>query len=173
MSGGNFPSNNDCRATRRTNPARNRTAGNTLLKRIVSNLYIINIVALGWPFSWNTEIKVTSAELASLTTGPVRLMWSGPYCELYCHAVCTGESFGICCFGAWFVYERIRVNLINPRVLKIIVRNAVCSWRCWTRLYLIVHTSDHEWPRGTSENEWEFAKTRYFYYNDIIKIKTL
>ena len=39
-------------------------------------------------------------------------------------------------------------------------------------------TSDHEWPRGTSDHEWqrvriEFAKTQYFYYNDIIKIKTL
>ena len=31
------------------------------------------------------------------------------------------------------MYERIRLNLINPRVLKITVTNAVCTeWRCWT-----------------------------------------
>ena len=42
--------------------ARNRTADNTLLIRIASNLYI-NMAALGWPRSCN--IKVTSAELAS------------------------------------------------------------------------------------------------------------
>ena len=28
--------------------------------------------------------------------------------------------------------ERIRLNLVNPRVLKITVTYAVCTWRCWT-----------------------------------------
>ena len=40
--GGNFPSNNARRAARRMNQARNRTAGNTLLMRIASNLYTKN-----------------------------------------------------------------------------------------------------------------------------------
>ena len=36
------------------------------------------------------------------------------------------ESFGICHFcSSW-------LNLINPRVLKITVTNAVCAWRGWT-----------------------------------------
>ena len=46
------------------NQARNRTAGNTLLMRIASNVYI-KMVAPGWPFSCNTGIKVTSAEQSS------------------------------------------------------------------------------------------------------------
>ena len=46
------------------NQARNRTAGNTLLMRIASNLYI-KMAAPGWLFSCNTKIKVTSAEQAS------------------------------------------------------------------------------------------------------------
>ena len=37
--------------------ARNRTAGNTLLLRIASNLYI-KMAAPGWPFSCNTGIKI-------------------------------------------------------------------------------------------------------------------
>ena len=40
--GGNFPSNDARRAARRMNQAWNRTAGNTLLMRIASNLYIKN-----------------------------------------------------------------------------------------------------------------------------------
>ena len=59
--------------------ARNRTADNTLLIRIASNLYInCNMAALGWPGSCN--IKVTSAELAS--------------------AANVRENFGICSFHA-------------------------------------------------------------------------
>ena len=46
------------------NQARDRTAGNTLLMRIASNLYI-KMVAPVWPFSCNTGIKVTSAGIAS------------------------------------------------------------------------------------------------------------
>ena len=47
ISGGNFPSNRACRAARRMNKVRNRTAGNTLLMRIASNLYI-KMAAQGW-----------------------------------------------------------------------------------------------------------------------------
>ena len=42
------------------------TAGNTVFMHIASNLYI-KMAALGWPFSCNTRIKVTLAELASPT----------------------------------------------------------------------------------------------------------
>ena len=46
------------------NQARNMAAGNKLLMRIASNLYI-KIAAPGWPFSCNTRIKVILAKLAS------------------------------------------------------------------------------------------------------------
>ena len=48
---------------------------------------------------------------------PAGLMWSAPYCELGCHAVSTWKLWNLPL--SWFVYERIRLNLINPRVLKI------------------------------------------------------
>ena len=41
------------------NQARNRPSGNTLLMRIPFNL-CIKMVALGWPFSCNTGVKVAS-----------------------------------------------------------------------------------------------------------------
>ena len=62
--GRSFPSNHACQAARRMNQARIKTAGNTLLMRIASNLYI-KMAAPGWPFSCNTRIKVTSPELVS------------------------------------------------------------------------------------------------------------
>ena len=37
--------------------------------------------------------------------------------ELYFHSVCTWRLWNLPL--SWFVYERIRLNLINPRVLKI------------------------------------------------------
>ena len=42
---------------------------------------------------------------------------TGPYCELYCHAVCTWKLWNLPL--SWSVYARIRLNLINPRVLKV------------------------------------------------------
>ena len=41
MPGGNFPSNHACRAARRMNQARNRTAGNTLFMCIASTAHVI------------------------------------------------------------------------------------------------------------------------------------
>ena len=75
-------------AARRMNQTRNRTEGNTLLMRTASDLYI-KMEALGWPGSCNTVIKVTSAELASPTNQSSPAHVIRPYCELYCHAVCT------------------------------------------------------------------------------------
>ena len=59
-------------------------------------------------------------------------MWSGPYCKLYCYAFCTLRVLKLWNLVRVRLYERIRLNLINARVLKITVTNVVCTWRCWT-----------------------------------------
>ena len=74
-------------AARRMNQTKNRTEGNTLLMRTASNLYI-KMAALSWPGSYNTGIKVISAELASPTKQSSPAHVTRPYCELYCHALC-------------------------------------------------------------------------------------
>ena len=74
------------------------------------------ITQAGWPGEWpkrEAGQRVTHCSCALLP----RLVWSGPYCELYCYAVCTWKLRNLPL--SWFVYERIRLNLINPRVLKI------------------------------------------------------
>ena len=68
--------------------------------------------------------KVTSAELAS-PDHVIRL-----YYELYCHAVRTWKLWSLPL--SWFVYEKNRLDLISPRVLKITVTHAVWTWRYWT-----------------------------------------
>ena len=66
------------------NQVRNRTADNTLLMHIASNLYI-KMVTLGSPGSCSMGIKVTPAELASpAISGTAQLMY-----EFYYHTVCT------------------------------------------------------------------------------------
>ena len=93
------------------NQARNRTADNTLLTHAASSLYI-KMVAQGWPSSCNTGIKVNSAELASLTnrasTGHVirPLLWVVLSRSLHVKALEFATFV--------FVYERNRLNLINP-----------------------------------------------------------
>ena len=75
------------------------------------------ITLAGRPGEWTkreTGQRVTHRSCALLP----RLMWSGPYCELYSHAVCTWKLWNYFPLS-WFLYERIRFNLINPRVLKI------------------------------------------------------
>ena len=64
---GIFPSNHAYWAARWMNQARSM--------HTASNFYT-KLAAPGWPFSCNTGIKVTSAEL-----NPVLLMCLGPYCE--------------------------------------------------------------------------------------------
>ena len=59
-------------------------------------------------------------------------MWLGPYCKLYCYAFCTLRVLKLWNLVRVRLYERIRLNLINARVLKITVTNVVCTWRCWT-----------------------------------------
>ena len=56
------------------NQARDRTAGNTLLMRIASNLHI-KMVGPVWPFSCNTGIKVTSGGIASPAHVIRPLLW--------------------------------------------------------------------------------------------------
>ena len=75
------------------------------------------ITLAGRPGEWTkreTGQRVTHRSCALLP----RLMWSRPYCELYSHAVCTWKLWNYFPLS-WFLYERIRLNLINPRVLKI------------------------------------------------------
>ena len=82
-----------------------------------SQVAIFQVITLSRrPGKWTKQETgqwVTHCSWALLTW----LMWSGPYCELYCHAVCTWICFGISPLSR-FVYERIRLDLINPRVLK-------------------------------------------------------
>ena len=85
------------------------------------------IALAGRPGEWTkryTGKRVTHCSCALLP----QLMWLGPYCELYCHAVCTWKFWNLPL--SWFVNERMRLNLINPGLLK--KQNAVCTWRCWT-----------------------------------------
>ena len=85
--------------------------------KIPVEIFQVHVITLaGWPSEWTkweTRRRVTHC---SCTLFP-RLMWAGAYCELYCHAVCTWKLWNLLLL--WFVYERIWLNLINPRVLKI------------------------------------------------------
>ena len=86
------------------------------------------MAAPGWPFSFDTGIKVTSAELATPAHVMRSLLWVVLSSSLHVKAL---E------FAAFVVREREnerirRLNLINPRVSKITVMHAVCTWRCWT-----------------------------------------
>ena len=102
--GGDFPSDNACRAAWRMNQARNRTAGNKLFMRIASNHYV-KMAAPGWPFSCNTGIKVTSARASQPGSCDQALTVS-------CIVTQFGrESFGIGRFrGSCMVYEKIRLR---------------------------------------------------------------
>ena len=109
--GGNFPSNPACRAARRIQQARTRTEGNILLMRIASNLYI-KMAAPGWPSSCNTGIKVASAELASPIASPAHVIRPLLWVELSRSLHVKAWSLPL----SRFVYERIRLNLINPGI---------------------------------------------------------
>ena len=74
------------------NQARDRTAGNTLLMRIAFNLYI-TMAAPVWPFSCNTEIKVTSAELASPARVIRSLLWVRFFGRIQ-KQICDRRSYG-------------------------------------------------------------------------------
>ena len=89
--GGYFPSNHVCRTAWRINQARNRTAGNTLLMGIASNLYI-NLAVPGWPFSCSTGINVTSARASQLGSCDQALTVSFAVTQF------ARERFGICYF---------------------------------------------------------------------------
>ena len=82
------------------NQARDRTAGNTLLMRIASNLYI-KMTAPVWPFLCNTGIKVTSAGIASPAHKISPLLWVRFFgriqtriCELRSHGFFTTKKTG-------------------------------------------------------------------------------
>ena len=57
------------------------------------------------------------------------------------HQVLTVRCIVIQFALSWFVCERNRLSLINPRVLEKTVAHAVSTWRCWT---LPLLQFDHE-----------------------------
>ena len=69
------------------------------------------MAAPGWPGSCNTGIKVTLVELAS----PAHVIRPSQW-------LVVPRILHVC--------ESIRLNLLNPRVLKLTVTHAVCKWRC-------------------------------------------
>ena len=81
---GGFEKSVRSRGRGNVNQVRNRTADNTLLMHIASNLYI-KMVTLDSPGSCSTGIKVTLAELASpAKRDSPELMY-----EFYYQTVCT------------------------------------------------------------------------------------
>ena len=74
-------------------------------KDIFLNLTQLFLVFKGWSF-WALR-KAKNASCFNDAVDPT----------LDCHAVCTWKLSNLPLL--WFVYERIRLNLINPRVLKI------------------------------------------------------
>ena len=71
------------------------------------------MAAPGSPGSCNTGIKVISVELAS----PAHVI---------------RPSLWLVLPRILYVYESIRLNLLNPRALKLTVTHAVSKWRCCT-----------------------------------------
>ena len=70
-----------------------------------SRVEIFQVITLGGrPGEWTKRVKHCSCALLP------RLVWSGPYCELYCHAVCKWKVWNLPL--SWFVYERIRLFTI-------------------------------------------------------------
>ena len=82
-----------------------------------SRVEIFQVITLaGWPDESTKQKTVQRVTHCSCALLP-RIIWSGPYCELYCHAVCTWKLWNLP--RSWFVYGRIQLNLIDLRVLKI------------------------------------------------------
>ena len=71
------------------------------------------MAAPGWPGSCKTGIKVTSVELAS----PAHVI---------------RPSLWLVLPRSLHVYKSMRLNLLNPRGLKLTVTHPVCKWRCCT-----------------------------------------
>ena len=91
---GVFPSDHACQAAQWMNQARNM--------HTASNLYI-KLATPGWPFSWNTRIKVTS-EGAIQSGSCVQAPTVSCIVTLF-----ACESFGICHFCGSYMRE---INLI-------------------------------------------------------------
>ena len=126
------------------NQARNRTAGKTLLLRIASNLYI-KMAALGWPFSRNTGIKVTSAEVASPTNRASPAHVIRPL--LWLAMQFARESIWIFGFRGSYIreYDLGWIHLQHTRI--------VVAIPCWN--FFIVFTCTHPWsnyPKGFKNN---------------------
>ena len=88
---------------------------------------IFQVITLsGRPGEWTKQEKGQRVTHCSCALLPW-LIWLRPlYFELYCQAVCTWKLWHLPL--SWFDYKRMRLNLINPNVLKV---NTVCMWRFW------------------------------------------
>ena len=79
------------------------------------------------PSKWTkpeTGQRVTHCSCALLP----QLLRSGPSCELYCHAVCTWKLRNLPL--SWFVHERIRLNLINLIIVKLLPKGQTIHTVC-------------------------------------------
>ena len=91
-----------------------------------SRVEIFQVITLAWwPGEWTkreTDQRVTHCSCALRP----RVMWSGPYCELNCHAVCTWKLWNL--LLSWFVYERIRFQEITsfPKICNEIMHHGIC-----------------------------------------------
>ena len=152
-----IPSNHACRAARRMNQARNRTAVNTLFMRIASNRYI-KMAAPGQPFSkektfspWEGNFKLFNSLFHSVYEDKfcvvthravdIRVAW-------LVYLVCLGSHV----LPAYCNFEsKQRTRLLYLGDAQIII-NAV-NTLCYPTLYYQYLVNIHELTMGTAVSE--------------------
>ena len=152
-----IPSNHACRAARRMNQARNRTAVNTLFMRIASNRYI-KMAAPGQPFSkektfspWEGNFKLLNSLFHSVYEDKfcvvthravdIRVAW-------LVYLVCLGSHV----LPAYCNFEsKQRTRLLYLGDAQIII-NAV-NTLCYPTLYYQYLVNIHELTMGTAVPE--------------------
>ena len=190
-----IPSNHACRAARRMNQARNRTAVNTLFMRIASNRYI-KMAAPGQPFSkektfspWEGNFKlfnslfhsvylVFSIRLFSIANFFARYLWDVRNEDKFC--VVTHRAVDV--RVAWLVYlvclgshvlpaycnfeSKQRTRLLYLGDAQIII-NAV-NTLCYPTLYYQYLVNIHELTMGTAVSEIFFQNLNVVFLDVLI-----
>ena len=142
-----------------------------------SRVEIFQVITLaGRPGEWTKRDAGQRVTRCSCPLLP-RLMWSGPYCELYCHTLCAWKLWNLPL--SWFVHERIRPNLINPRVLKIerdlyvkMLDSAPFTWRnatCWRDYLLKEILRNHFLSENMQWNYASFNVTLNYFMHEIME----
>ena len=135
-----------------------------------SRVEIFQVIMLsGWPgesTKRETRQRVTHCSCALLPL----LMWSGPYRDLYFHAVCTWKLWSLP--PSWFTYERMPLKP-RPNVSVFI----------WKHNFFFTDTASvHTYPMKTiNENgtfrkrspEWNFLKTLFSRVRETDENRTL